>query len=319
MKRIILFLLLLVFTSVLTYSQVKIGDNPSQIHGNSILELESTDKVLVISRVTNTQMTAIKPLRGALVYNIDEECVFMYSGTNWRSLCNSGTLSGTKVTTQPTVPTQNNAMGDFWINNARNNATSIYDGTNWVAIDNSPIKGNGAPDITKVPNPIAGDIYVNQKTGSIYAYDGSAWVSSGANIKANNGVLLNANNTLQLGGAIVKPTIIETDAINTFGIKGLQKGDVTKEDIVTVDKATGEFRKVSSYNLLKEEVIKRIADDNQLEFAQVDLKTKDKVNVYRNGVRIDFEIKGNLGDAKIILEPEAKCYAGDEIRIVQFY
>ena len=63
---LILFFILL---NISLYSQVKIGNNPSVIHSNSILELESTDKVLVISRMSGAQMSAIVPIRGALVYN----------------------------------------------------------------------------------------------------------------------------------------------------------------------------------------------------------------------------------------------------------
>lgn len=319
MRRKLFFLLLFFGITLLNslYAQVKIGNNPQKIHKNSILELESTDKVLVISRLSNAQMTAITPERGALVYNTDEQCVFMHNGINWRSLC-GGSKTGISSTTSSTPPTVKNT-GDFWINTSKNNETNIWDGSSWITISNNPIRGNGAPSITTAPNPKQGDIYVNQKTGSIYAYDGTTWVVSGANAKANNGVLVNANNTVQLGGAIVKPTIIDTNG-NAFGVKGLQDGDTTKDDLVTVNRKTGEFKKVKASNLLTEEVIKRTAKfDDQIEFEQVDLKTKDKVNVYRNGVRIDFKIKGNLGDAKIILEPEAKCYAGDEIRIVQFY
>lgn len=59
-------LLLLLLINITIYAQVKIGDNPSAIHPNSILELESTDKALVISRMSTAQMNAITPLHGAL-------------------------------------------------------------------------------------------------------------------------------------------------------------------------------------------------------------------------------------------------------------
>lgn len=319
MKRYLLFLLLfLSVTTSLTYSQVKIGNNPSKIHGSSILELESTNKVLVISRVSNTQMIAIKPLHGALVYNTDEECVFMYSG-NWKSLCGGSSASSSSIVTSSTEPTIKKT-GDIWVNPTRNE-TSIWDGNKWVIISNSPATGNGAPSITTAPNPKEGDIYVNKKTGSIYAYDGTTWVVSGANVKANNGVLVNANNTVQLGGAIVKPTIIDTNG-NTFGVKGLQEGDVIKDDLVTVNRETGEFRKVTASNLFREVITKITArTDGEKEFEpELPITDPNKINVYRNGVRINekmFIIKDNKFIE--ITDPEAICYAGDEIRIVQFY
>ncbi|NNC34364.1 MAG: hypothetical protein HKO09_05780, partial [Croceitalea sp.] len=68
-------------------SQVKIGDSPQNIDPASVLELESNSKVLVITRVTTNQMNAIDPLRGALVYNTDEGCVFYFNGSSWLNLC----------------------------------------------------------------------------------------------------------------------------------------------------------------------------------------------------------------------------------------
>ncbi|TKD59242.1 hypothetical protein [Flavobacterium sp. ASW18X] len=83
--------LLVVFGVATTLAQVKIGNNPQNINAFSLLELESTDKALVISRVNNSQMQGMTPLRGALVFNTDEACVFHYTGTEWESLCQNTT------------------------------------------------------------------------------------------------------------------------------------------------------------------------------------------------------------------------------------
>ncbi|MBA6155306.1 hypothetical protein H3Z83_02025 [Tenacibaculum sp. S7007] len=306
--------LLLILLNISLYAQVKIGDNPAVIHPNSILELESIDKALVISRMTNTQMNSVTPLRGALVFNTDQNCVFMYDGTAWRSLCNTG--AGINVTTAATAPTSNN-LGDFWINDSLNNATSIWDGLNWISIDNNPRRGNGAPNATLAPNPTAGDVYVDSANGNIYAYDGTTWINSNTTVSANNGLLIDATNTIQLGGVLINPTTIQTDATSTLAITGLEDGDTTQDDIVTVNRTTGQLRKVSAANLLTEEVTELTAIDGQLIFNNgFTLQSTDKVNVYRNGVRIDFTIVNNT---TIEIEPEAICYAGDQIRIVQFY
>ncbi|WBX70332.1 hypothetical protein [Tenacibaculum retecalamus] len=312
--KIKLLFLLLVFINISLYSQVKIGDNPSAIHPNSILELESTDKALVISRMSAAQMNAIVPLPGALVFNTDANCVFMYNGTTWRSLCNTG--AGIAVTTDSTAPVNNN-LGDFWINDTQNNTTSIWDGTNWISIDNNPRRGNGVPNTTTAPNATPGDVYVDSTTGIIYAYDGTGWVSSNTTPLANNGLLVDASNTIQLGGLLIKPTIIQTDIINTLAITGLQNGDTTQDAIVTVNNTTGQLRKVSASNLLTEEVINLIATDNQLIFnSGFTLQTTDKINVFRNGVRIDFTV---VSPTIIEIEPDAICYAGDQIKIIQLY
>ncbi|HEA20694.1 hypothetical protein LCGC14_0822730 [marine sediment metagenome] len=79
-------------------AQVKIGDNPQTIDPASVLELESTDRVLVITRVDSLQMAAIAPNPGALVYNTSADCVFYYNGTEWINLCN-GSVDASNFTT----------------------------------------------------------------------------------------------------------------------------------------------------------------------------------------------------------------------------
>ncbi|WP_428742863.1 hypothetical protein [Tenacibaculum sp.] len=296
-----------------TFAQVKIGNNPASIHSSSILELESSDKVLVISKMTTTQMNATQPLRGALVFNTEENCVFIYDGTSWRNLCDLG--AGINVTTSTTAPT-NNKMGDFWINKSYDSSAYIWDGTSWDSMDNNPRRGNGIPNNTTAPNPIAGDVYVDNNSGMIYAYDGSTWITSNSPLSANNGLLINSSNTIQLGGVLIQPTIIETNNINTITINGLQNGNTTTDDIVTINKTTGVLKKTSASNILRENVIKIIANDGQVTFTGLTLYTTDKINVYRNGVRIDFTL---INSTTIEIEPSAICYAGDEIRIVQLY
>jgi len=78
-------------------AQVKIGNNPQNLDPASVLELESTTRVLVITRVTDAQMSMINPLPGAMVYNTDQECLHYYNGTEWINICeeldNSFTVS----------------------------------------------------------------------------------------------------------------------------------------------------------------------------------------------------------------------------------
>ncbi|MFD1294654.1 hypothetical protein ACFQ5N_12485, partial [Lutibacter holmesii] len=88
MKNI--FLIVFLTFSVSLFAQVKIGENPSQININSLLELESSNKVLVLSRVSTIEMNLIKPLEGAVVYNLDEKCLFVFEGAVWKSLCDGG-------------------------------------------------------------------------------------------------------------------------------------------------------------------------------------------------------------------------------------
>ncbi len=68
-------------------SQVKIGNNPSNINSNSILELESNTKTFVMPRMTNAQMWSItKPLEGSLVYNYTDSSIYVYRSAGWWKL-----------------------------------------------------------------------------------------------------------------------------------------------------------------------------------------------------------------------------------------
>jgi hypothetical protein len=73
MKKYLLLGILGIF-SCQTIAQVKIGDNAETINSNSLLELESTDKDVLISRVELLATSNFAPLTahvaGMLVYNV---------------------------------------------------------------------------------------------------------------------------------------------------------------------------------------------------------------------------------------------------------
>jgi len=84
--RHLLFCLLL---GMALQAQIKIGDNPQNIDPSSVLELESSSRVLVITRVNTAEMSAIAPSAGALVYNTDVQCIHYYTGTEWKDICDA--------------------------------------------------------------------------------------------------------------------------------------------------------------------------------------------------------------------------------------
>ena len=98
-KKLLITYFLCVFSAVMS-AQIKIGDNPQNIDAASVLELESTDRVLVITRVNTSQMNAIIPNQGAMVYNTDDQCIFYYDGTGWQNLCAS---QGLILTADPII------------------------------------------------------------------------------------------------------------------------------------------------------------------------------------------------------------------------
>ncbi|MRI00488.1 hypothetical protein GH721_08055 [Kriegella sp. EG-1] len=89
MRNSRLTLLIALFAMPALFAQIKIGDNPQAISPTSVLELESNDRVLVITRINTTQMNAIVPNQGAMVYNTDTQCIHYFDGAQWVNLCNS--------------------------------------------------------------------------------------------------------------------------------------------------------------------------------------------------------------------------------------
>ena len=292
----------------LMFAQVKIGDNPSLIDSNSILELESNNKVLVITRLSQLEIDTLSPLEGALVYNTDTECVYAFDGVIWKNLCNEPNITVSNIS--PTV----NTIGDFWFDNT-NNIVSIWNGNNWLPININPRRGNGPPN-NSINNPIAGDIYVDQSTGDIFTFNGTNWVPLNQSIAANNGVSITSN-TIQLGGTLITPTVITTNTLNTLAIQGLDDTilENSNNSIVVVDNTSGVLKKVTATNLVSQDQIVIIATNGQTQFAAPRVITDiDKLDVYRNGARIEFSL---VNATTIEIDPEAICFEGDEIRIVQ--
>ena len=84
LKSIYGLLIVFLFASYSATAQVGIGtDSPAP---GSALQIDSTTGALVPPRVTNTQMLAISPLDGAIVYNTDANSLFIYSSGTWENI-----------------------------------------------------------------------------------------------------------------------------------------------------------------------------------------------------------------------------------------
>ncbi|WP_412464288.1 beta strand repeat-containing protein [Flavobacterium mekongense] len=90
MKKIITSLLLL--AGLYATAQVKVGDNPTTISPGAALEIESTNKGLVIPRVANTAAIT-SPTNGMLVYDLSSNCVKFYENGVWSNCISTGTSS----------------------------------------------------------------------------------------------------------------------------------------------------------------------------------------------------------------------------------
>ena len=227
-----------------------------------------------------------------------------------------------------------NDIGDIiWVNDVDglgNSSLVVWNATQWtpVQMDFDPENELGLVvalhdddrDI-QFATPAEGDQVWNKTCNCIQIYDGAGWVSINSldDIMAVNGVNIDeTTTTIKLGGALLEPTQITTDATNTLSISGLQETTPTIDNnVLLVDTNSGVITRAPLGTLFQEEVTLTIAaNDGQNQFATpLPITAPSKVNVYRNGVRIGFTV---LNTGIVELEPEAVCYAGDEIRIVQF-
>jgi hypothetical protein len=234
------------------------------------------------------------------------------------------------VTSVP--PESGNTIGELvWVKDADgkgNPSLKIWDGSAWVFVNNdydpknelgpTVVTSNADRDV-KFPIPVVGNQVWNRVCGCVQVYDGGSWIFIGqggaTTTDAGNGLTKNGN-TIELGGALTKPTTITATSTNTLAITGLGTGDINTDELVVIDKTTGTLKTVAASALLQEKQKIVIANNGQTEFVTplpiVDL---EKINVYRNGIRIDVTM---VNATTIKLEAGVVCYQNDEIRIVQF-
>jgi len=92
MKTNLNFLFLLLLTCSSIFAQVKIGDNPTSVGASSLLELESTNKGLVVTRVANTAAITTA-VNGMIVYDLSANCLKVYQNGAWSDCMNTSTAA----------------------------------------------------------------------------------------------------------------------------------------------------------------------------------------------------------------------------------
>ena len=249
-------------------AQVKIGDNPQNLDPASLLELQSNNRVLVITRVTDLQMGSINPLQGALVYNTDQECLHYYDGTEWINICEALDNSFT-VSTRPdyfstinpaqskdsTVVISPTVNADGSIN--YNYEVGLIRGANIV---NTTINGDSKLQDESVTNRKLAEEAVAldnlegaTNAGDIFMYNGSAWNY------VNRSDLLNTQLDSIVGNEVVGPFDSTLERFGN-GIIGdpytldVSEGGITDYEIATDAVTTDE---ILNQTILEED----IADD----------------------------------------------------------
>ncbi len=102
MKAIFAFVAIL-FCSLILQAQNNIGIGTPNPHPSSILDLSSTDKGVLVPRLTTQQRTNIaNPADGLLVYDVSFQCFYFFGNGTWNSLCQNGGSGGTTGATGST-------------------------------------------------------------------------------------------------------------------------------------------------------------------------------------------------------------------------
>ncbi len=147
----------LIEVSTLAQQNVGISDVPITPHSSSVLEVFSTNKGLLIPRLTSAQRQAIvSPADGLIVYDTDFDCISYFSTANnaWNFLCNTGNNGDLLVLSINEPPGANCLYGGVMLQFG-------YDANYNSALDNSEIVPsltkyvcNGAPGATGAQGPI---------------------------------------------------------------------------------------------------------------------------------------------------------------------
>ena len=231
----------------------------------------------------------------------------------------SGISSGTGApdASNPVDP----KVGDIYVDETTGDLYT-YSSTGWSKQPEASVDtGTGAPDASNPADPKAGDVYVDEVTGDVYTYNSTTntWVNKSKAL-ADNGLVVKNDNTLQLGGALTKPTTITADATNTLAIDGLQApAPADNYEVVTADNTTGVLKKVAITSLSVRQYVKEysVTTRGQDEFdTHQDYTSPQNVQAFRNGIRIDFTVV-DANTIKLNLSEINGCFIGDEIRIVQ--
>ena len=130
----------LIYTNIFA-EKIKIGGGTTPISSSALLELNSTNKGLLLPRMTDAQMSSIvNPVKGLIIYNTDNNCLYVKNTTSWVNTCanlSQVEISWNGITNKPLVITNIQTELDNKLNIS--SATSTY-----ATISNLNLKANVA-------------------------------------------------------------------------------------------------------------------------------------------------------------------------------
>ncbi|MBC7412036.1 MAG: hypothetical protein H7331_06235, partial [Bacteroidia bacterium] len=204
--KLITFVVLLL-TSLNTYSQNNVGIGTTTPNSKAILELQATDKGFIAPRMTGAQMLAI-PVTAVesalLIYNTDSSCYHFYNGMAWKNLCNNN-LDTALI---------NKAIKNYLSSNSTTIINILKGDTalfNYVTINNANI------NTLTVDTNITNVAIINSADIKILKVDSS--VTNYAEIKNLQGGWASMD-SLKIGGKNIMTTISDSIAAQAWLLKG---------------------------------------------------------------------------------------------------
>ena len=198
LKKRLPLLLSLLFVSILTQAQLKIGDNPTNIQKSSILELESTRQGLLLPRLSDTAaINALTPPDGMIIYLTTDNSLRLRSNGSWKKIADlaaansNWSLTGNSGT-NPATNFLGTIDGQPLVMKTNNNEAMRIDASGNIGIGtNNPTAKLNVNGTVKLENLASGtselDVLVLAADGSVYkrTMSSSAFVNA---IQAINGI-----------------------------------------------------------------------------------------------------------------------------------
>lgn len=296
--RFLFFIFLFILFVAPTEGQTKIGDRPADIHPGAVLELESLSKGFRLSRIKLDDVNAWTldgtAVSGMLIFNDGGAAprgMYYWSVelSRWVRIVNSEELASI-IISNTTI--SNNSVG--------NKLSTTVNGITGLGVD--IINNNSLSLVNGI---------LTSTVNGVVSSPGLKLISS-----VDNG-LSDANGNAQLGGPLIKPTILAASSVNTLALTGLDTSNDHADSVLVVTANTGVLRKVSRNVLVGDELtlVTLATSNGQRRFATPAIITNPKkIQVYRNGINVEFDA---VDDTHIDLEMQAACYMNDEIKITQ--
>jgi len=193
---------------------VGVNTDGSAPNASAILDVKSTNKGVLIPRMTTAQRTSIStPASGLLVFDTDTRSFWYYTGTAWSNIFNGWSTNGNAGTNPAThfIGTVDNVPLVIKVNNEFSGAISIFN-TNWgyqTLKNNSGGFNNTAIGYISLRNNTSG--INNTATGNVaLTHNTTGWGNTATGSEALAGNTTGIENTA-LGGLALNFNIIGND------------------------------------------------------------------------------------------------------------